>query len=650
MPEIGKKTAGGRYVHRSALQYLSDVNQERVTLVAGRFAGEWNVVRIGGDSISFLLYESFDEVAFPALLESTRFVTETGKVVRSSYRGRANPPILHRKELLLRPEDPRIPAFRALTSTAEDHGLFAQAHRIGTRAAWNARIREAGLVLRGHQLVSAAEHSVSVARHKTAIARRELSQPMQLLVRLGLATPDRSIFDYGCGQGEDVAALASQGFGAHGWDPHHAPEGARRPAGLVNLGFVLNVIEDPRERVETLRDAWRFAKEVLCVAVMVRGKGLTAGHKPYRDGFVTRRGTFQKYFEQQELRSLVLEVTGESPLTLAPGIVAAFRNKDLEQEVLLRRRSRAFVVGNLPRPPRRELPVVVRVGLRERLSPILPSMREVAIALGRLPETDEILVEAQSFLVENRISWQRALQVLRELVATDDEFLHSAELRREDLLVHLALIQFPGSPKYRSLPQSIRYDLKSFFGGHSAALEEGRRLLFAAGDREGVRNDVETAIALRIGGKRGQQHFRFQPRVLAQLPTRLRVLVGCAEVLQGGIEAYDFIEIDLEAPRVTMISCDDVERPVPFMLERVHVDLGRLKVWVDDYEPGITPIFFKSRFMAADDPARERQLPHEATLVATGLFEEGKPEPSWSQVKIALAGNIPEIRGNPAEC
>ena len=71
---------------------------------------------------------------------------------------------------------------------------------------------------------------------------------MQLMVRFGVVAGGRSVFDYGCGQGEDVAALVSQGFEAFGWDPHHASDGPRRPADVVNLEFVLNVIEDPRER------------------------------------------------------------------------------------------------------------------------------------------------------------------------------------------------------------------------------------------------------------------------------------------------------------------------------------------------------------------------------------------------------------------
>jgi hypothetical protein len=113
-------------------------------------------------------------------------------------------------------------------------------------------------------------------------------------------------------------------------------------------------------------------------------------------------------------------------------------------------------------------------------------------------------------------------------------------------------------------------------------------------------------------------------------------MVGCAEVLQGGVDAGDFVDIDLDEPRVTMVACDDIEQPVPFIAEQVHVDLGRLKVRADRREPQSTPIYFKSRFLPPDDELRDGQEEFEATLLATGLFQEGHPEPSWEKVQPAL--------------
>ena len=516
--EIGKRVGGGLYMHRSAAPTVLS----SATSAAEGFA--WNVVRIAKDTVTFLVYEPFDEVAFPALLESLKVPTRGGVATRTDYRKRVNPPILHRKELLLTVDDPRQPKFRALTVAAEEHGLFVNSHRIGTRNAWMERIREAGLELRGHELVPAHEERVDVSRHRTAIVRRELSQPMQLMLRLGVVTPSRSVFDYGCGQGEDVAALSTQGYDAFGWDPHHATDGRREPASVVNLGFVLNVIEDPKERAETLRAAWGFAEAALCVAVMVQGRVDTRRQRPHRDGFFTSRGTFQKYFAQQELRDLVASATRQTPLSLAAGIVAVFRDKDLEQEVLLRRRSRAFAHGGpLPRPPVRERLVFGKPRMLERLAPVLDVLREQAILLGRLPEVEEIPSRVESELADLRLSWGRASSALADNLANDTDFIAAGQARREDLLVHMALQLFPGSPKYRHLPRSIQADIKAFFGTLGNALAEAKKVLFSTGERSGVRADAEAAAADGLGGWRGSR-FRFASSTLSRLPTRLRVL------------------------------------------------------------------------------------------------------------------------------
>ena len=651
---VGKRIGGALYVHGDALRLIDAIERERVAAAEERASGvEWNVAKIEKSSVSLLRYEPFD-VDFPALLHSTRVDLISGAVKSTDYASRANPPILHRKELLLPPDDPRLPKFRALTAAAEEHGLFAASNKIGTRSAWQARIDAAGLVLRNGRLLKTDEEHIETARHRTAIVRRDLSQPMQLLMRLGVVSKGQSVFDYGCGQGADVEALSSQGYDAFGWDPHHAPAGPRKSADVVNLGFVINVIEDPRERIETLKAAWGFAQRALCVAVMSIGKASTAGHKPFRDGFVTSRGTFQRYFDQQELRTIVQGATGETPLSLAPGIVVIFRDKDLEQEVLLRRRSRALVVGALPRPPLRERrPVgprvrgtreaVERIPLRERIGATLQALRGIAIPLGRLPEPEEIPPDEFAALAAQRVGIQRGLEMLRDELAGDDEFSRVAEARRQDLLVHLALTQVPGSPKYKTLPRSIQADIKAFFRSHTAGLEEGRRLLFAAGDRAGVRADAEMAAAAGLGGIRGEKSFRFRSDVLHRLPSRLRVMVGCAEVLQGGAGAADFVDIDLEAPQVSMITCDDVEALVPFIVECVRVDLGRLKVSADRRELKSTPIYFKSRYLPSDDEARAEQAEFEAALRATGLFGDGRSEPPWDKVQPALKAALARL-------
>lgn len=81
----------------------------------------WNLLKLHTDqvAITFLTYPNFDKDPHPALAEATKINLNTGAVVRTDYRARANPPILHRKETFLPPGDVRIEAFSALTRSEE---------------------------------------------------------------------------------------------------------------------------------------------------------------------------------------------------------------------------------------------------------------------------------------------------------------------------------------------------------------------------------------------------------------------------------------------------------------------------------------------------------------------------------------------------
>lgn len=191
---VGKRVGGFLYVHRDALDLIdSDVAAaipECASLVPEL---PWNVAKYSGQDISLLVYEDFDRAAFPALLTSAKVDAATGNVTKRDYAQRVSPPILHRKETLLRPDDPRIPKFTALTRAAEEFGLFVNSKTIGTKRKWEDRIRVAGLRMVGNNLVPDGEIAVQVERHRTAIIRRGLSQPMTLMLRLGMIKQDWSV-------------------------------------------------------------------------------------------------------------------------------------------------------------------------------------------------------------------------------------------------------------------------------------------------------------------------------------------------------------------------------------------------------------------------------------------------------------------------
>jgi hypothetical protein len=62
------------------------------------------------------------------------------------------------------------------------------------------------------------------------------------------------------------------GYSGNGWDPVHWPDAALEPAPVVNLGCVVNVIENPAERQQTLRRAWQLAERVLIVSARLNAE------------------------------------------------------------------------------------------------------------------------------------------------------------------------------------------------------------------------------------------------------------------------------------------------------------------------------------------------------------------------------------------
>ena len=637
---VGKRVGGALYVHREALDLIGD--EAEAVATAARLLPDlpWNVAKISRDGVSLLVYEDFDEAAFPALLKSARVDPATGAISIIDYEGRDSPPILHRKETLLRPDDPRIPQFRTLTAEAEARGLFRNSNSIGTKRKWEERLREANLKIVGQRIVDADDKPVKIARHRTAIARHGLSQPMQIMLGLGMIRKDFSVFDYGCGQGDDVALLQANGYQAFGWDPHHAPEGPRREADVVNLGFVINVIENPTERVETIRAAWSFARRALMVAVMPTGKYQGSGLKPYKDGFLSSRGTFQRYYSQEELRELTGSVTGEAPVSLAPGIVAIFRDKELEQEVTYRRRSRAtvlsetFQVVSRTRPPRVDRPSYRSLPVRDRIAPQMEAIWKMALEFGRLPDVSEVSPDIIEALAVARVSFDRAVALC--IAEFDPATLReAAEARRDDLLVHFALMQFPGAPRYATLPSSIKRDVRTFFGSLRAAMEEARQVLFSAGNQETVREAIQQALDQGLGGM-STGGFRFLASALSRMPRIIRVVVGCAEVIEADIYSYDLLEISMDNAVVTGIRCDDFSRAMPLITDCTIVDLKALRRKVLRLKGQV--LYLKGRYLPVDDPTREGQLKVDEKLLRAGIVsEDGKGPDAASLMRILRA-------------
>ena len=180
----------------------------------------------------------------------------------------------------------------------------------------------------------------TIGAHKTAMRRLSLSRPVSRALEDGLIAKPRTFFDYGCGRAGDVIRLHELGIPVSGWDPAYFPEEERIPADVVNLGYVVNVIEDLEERAVVLGAAWTLTKKVLIVSARLEHEMRNLEGEFQGDGIVTRKRTFQKFFRQEELRQWIDAVLVERSVAAAPGIFYVFRDPKEEQSFLASRLAR----------------------------------------------------------------------------------------------------------------------------------------------------------------------------------------------------------------------------------------------------------------------------------------------------------------------
>jgi hypothetical protein len=219
------------------------------------------------------------------------------------------PPVLHRKETFVTPTIPTTIAFAGSPSRKKPWAFWTSPEALVPaglgKASARSRPRNSrsrpGLCHSNRGKIHSSE--AQDQRHRAAIARVTASKPVRLAVEAGLFPPDTTYFDYGCGHGADIEYIQRLGLTSSGWDPHYRLM-CPSPADVVNLGYVINVIEDTAERREALINAWNLAQKVLIVAAQVLIDDRTRGVIAYGDGIITRRNTFQKYYEQEELKVL----------------------------------------------------------------------------------------------------------------------------------------------------------------------------------------------------------------------------------------------------------------------------------------------------------------------------------------------------------
>lgn len=680
--DVGKFVGGYLYLHTSALAALPEawrhIAAKAIALAQVRPDEDFNVIKLHqhGEELSLLEYRDFFDDPFPALRRSWRVSLGRGSVVYRTYEESRNPPILHRKELLLPASHDRLHEYRAMTETAEALGLFSQTNRIGFRAQWYALIRERGYELAGSALRPLAntdthldgdsglaeEQDIGIRRHLTALSRSNFSAPVQTLLRHGLIGQDTSFFDYGCGRGDDVRNLCANGVTASGWDPHYASDPVKQRAHTVNLGFVINVIEDIDERVAALRGAYALAEGVLAVAAMLTSQ-CPADGRPYRDGYLSSRNTFQKYYSQAQLRDFIEHTLDESAIAVVPGVFFVFRNKDLEQRFLAarygqrHRSTQGWMYASQAKPPK---PLRAPRESREprlaldRHSQLFAAHQEDFqrlwlrfLALGRRADKHEVDEALRTRLEQAIGGWAKITRIALERFPAD-ELTTARTVRISDLLVFGAQRQFEKRAAYSELEPGLRADVRHFFGDLATWQTRARAVLFDIGNLAQIDAACRDAAVKGYGCLEEGHSLQLHISLLERLPTLLRVYVACATMLCGDVSEFDLVKIHIRSGKVTLLKFEDFEnQPLPRLCQRLKVNLRDQDLDVfhygGDYPSAL--LYHKSRFINEEFPHFAEQLAFEEAIDTLGLHDLSGYGPSENDFYRVLAEARWEVDG-----
>ncbi|MBF6223335.1 DNA phosphorothioation-associated putative methyltransferase [Nocardia abscessus] len=448
-----------------------------------------------------------------------------------------------------------------------------------------------------------------VDRGRTAMMRTDLSKPMAAALADGLLVPGISVFDYGCGRGGDVVRLAALGYEVAGWDPDHASDSPLRAADVVNLGYVINVIEDPDERVDALRSAWSLARQVLIVAARPDWEARHVQGRRHGDGILTTRGTFQKFFKQEELREWIDNNLGRRCIAAAPGIFYVFRDD---------RRIHHFIASSVRR--RRPTRSVLKPGkdLDDSRRALLDPVIQFVTDRGRLPGPHEV---PDNEAIKNAFgSTKRALAITRELI-DEDLWVKVQNAARQDIIVYLALASFGGRAKFGDLPDDMQSDIKALCGTYKAACDTADELLFSIADQK----VLSSACASSPLGKVTPEALYVHVSAINRLSPALRVYEGCGRALTGMTDGATLVKLNRVEPKVSYLAYPEFDKvPHPELRASVRADLRRLHVRYTDFSESSNPpiLHRKETFVPEDYPSRSKFAQLTQQEERAGLLDE----------------------------
>lgn len=671
----GKKLPSAIYLHRSTLEtvlsphllnFIFDIiNKLNIN-------EPWNLLKLykRDFKITLLHYPDFETYAYPALHTSITIDLDELTKRKANYQQSENPPILHRKETFVLEDYPAIETFKAITNEGEKIDLYTNTKTIGFKQQWENLIKRKGYRLNNEgRLLPLAILAVStdkttqkklddvqtIDRHLTAINRDKLSAPFQKLAHHHLLDGEHSIFDYGCGKGDDAKELEAHGLNINSWDPVHKPDAEIVKSDIVNLGFVLNVIEDLDERTETLKKAWQTSNKLLVVSVMLAGSAKQEQFTRYKDGVITKWNTFQKYYSQAEIRSYLDQSLKTKSIALGQGIFATFKDKKLEEEFYLNRQYHVNERANdkhwqqlTSRPSQKKESTKAQVkSLYDKNSQLFDDFWQQCLSLGRIPANDEF--ECSDNLRRIIGSHKKAFDFMANIM-NFEHYEAAQKMRRCDVLVYFALSLFEKRKAKTHMPARLQRDIKALFKSYNQAIDLAQTLLFSVGSPENLAEACDIAYqSFNCGKHIPNKSYSFTRCMLTQMPAIIRVYIGCAIQLYGDIDDIDIIKVHIRSGKVTLLKFDDFKNKyLPLLTERTKIRLHDLDIdfffYGDEYP--YPPLYDKSIYLPIKTKAHKKQQTFEKRIdkQLEGLPLEKLPD--WEILQKIFKYQGLQLKGN----
>ena len=453
--------------------------------------------------------------------------------------------------------------------------------------------------------------SWSSMRQRTAIGRSDLSMPARQALRDGVLESSQSVLDYGSGRGQDAERLRRLGLRVNAWDPHFSPDTQPIPTSVVLLTYVLNVIEDPDERIDVLRQAWNLTQGTLVVSCRLSWDARKVRGTPTEDGLLTSRGTFQHLFTPLELRELVDSVTGSRSVQPTPGVVYVFRKPADRLSYLARRTLNQYEWMSV-----------------KDYGSALVSVVDFVETVGRMPSFDELPSEHLETLSKHTMN-ELSRVVMRAV--NQQRMQEGAKRSTLDALLYLAMDLFNGRAAFSDLPLRIQVDLRKFIGSYRAASQRADRLLLKLRDDQYLRGAMRNSI-----GKMTPTAMYIHVRALDRAPIILRLYEYCGAVAAGRIPDATLVKLHHDKRAVAWLGYPDFDSdPHPRTAWSYQVTFPDFETSFTDFSSRANrPLLHrKEEFLSPDDPLAGKFSRLTRAEVKAGLYKNPHligTEDGWS--------------------